>query len=108
MVPLGRTIVFSKWRAARDFARAPLREQGWFVHELAHVWQAARGTVLAAAKLGAIGKRAYAYKPRACDLRAYNIERQAEIVRHLFLARANAPERNAPPLAWLETCWASR
>jgi hypothetical protein len=34
MVPLGRTIVFSKWRAARDFAQASLDEQGWYIHEV--------------------------------------------------------------------------
>ncbi len=109
MVPLGRTIVFSKWRARRDFARAAPGEQGWFVHELMHVWQAAHGVVLAAAKLNALGKRAYAYKPRArAKLAHYNIERQAEIARHLFLARANAPEAGQPDREWLEAVWASR
>jgi len=108
MVPLGRTIVFSKWRAAHDFAHAPIWDQGWFVHELAHVWQARRGVVLAGAKLGALGKGAYAYKPREPKLSAYNIERQAEIVRHLFLARAGAPEQGAPEREWLEETWASR
>ncbi|MEZ5995053.1 MAG: hypothetical protein R3C25_04810 [Hyphomonadaceae bacterium] len=109
MVPLGRTIVFSKWRAARDFAAASLGEQGWLVHELAHVWQARRGVVLAGAKLGALGKRAYAYQARAgAKLIDYNIERQAEIARHLFLARAGAAEDAMPPLAWLEQVWASR
>ncbi|MEZ5959486.1 MAG: hypothetical protein R3C30_03540 [Hyphomonadaceae bacterium] len=108
MVPLGRTIVFSKWRAAYDFSVAPIWDQGWFVHELAHVWQAQRGVVLAAAKLNALGKRAYAYKPRSPKLSAYNIERQAEIVRHLFLARAGMPEAGAPQEQWLEETWASR
>jgi hypothetical protein len=108
MVPIGRTIVFSKWRAAHDFSVASLWDQGWFVHELAHVWQAARGVVLAAAKLNALGKAAYAYKPKAPKLSAYNIERQAEIARHLFLARANAPEEGAPDREWLEKTWASR
>lgn len=109
MVPIGRGIVFSRWRAWRDFADAPLGQQGWFVHELAHVWQAGRGVVLAAAKLKALGKRAYAYEAHAgAKLKAYNIERQAEIVRHLFLARAGVAADNAPPLAWLEHIWAAR
>ena len=109
MVPLGKTIVFSRWRAARDFAAASLKEQGWFVHELAHVWQAARGTVPAAAKLKALGKRAYAYEPRVdVKLGDYNIERQAEIARHLFLARAGAPEAGAPARAWLEEIWKTK
>lgn len=108
MVPLGGTVVFSKWRAASDFSAASLRDQGWFVHELTHVWQARRGVVLAAAKLNALGKAAYAYKAKEPRLGAYNIERQAEIVRHLFLARAGAPEQGAPPKQWLEQTWASR
>ncbi len=108
MVPIGRTIVFSKWRAAYDFSAASMWDQGWFVHELMHVWQAARGTVLAAAKLGALGKSAYAYEAREPKLGAYNIERQAEIARHLFLARAGAPEKGAPPKEWLEEAWANK
>jgi hypothetical protein len=109
MVPLGKTIVFSKWRAAHDFSAATLHEQGWFVHELMHVWQAARGIVLAGAKLSAIGAKAYAYKPQAgASLKHYNIERQAEIARHLFLARAGAPEPGSPPKDWLEDIWARR
>ena len=108
MVPLGRTILFSTWRAPYDFSDAPLDEQGWFVHELMHVWQAAHGTFLAAAKLRALGKLAYAYtpKPHAC-LKHYNIERQAEIARHLFLTRSGS-EANLPPREWLEDVWASR
>lgn len=108
MVPLGRTIVFSKWRAAHDFSVASMWDQGWFVHELTHVWQAARGTFLAAAKLNALGKAAYAYTPKTPKLSAYNIERQAEIARHLFLARAGAAEAGAPSKEWLEETWASR
>jgi hypothetical protein len=108
MVPLGRTIVFSRWRAARDFAAAPLDEQGWFVHELMHVWQAAHGVALALAKLGALGKLAYAYQPKpGARLRHHNIERQAEIARHLFLSRCGL-EAQIPPRQWLEEVWASR
>lgn len=108
MVPLGRTIVFSRWRAANDFAFAPLDEQGWFVHELMHVWQAKHGVFLAGAKLRALGKLAYGYEPKPnAKLKSYNIERQAEIARHLFLARAGS-EAELPPRAWLEEIWASR
>lgn len=108
VVPLGRTIVFSRWRAARDFAEAPLDEQGWLVHELMHVWQAAHGVFLAGAKLGALGKSAYNYKPKPqAKLKHYNIERQAEIARHLFLARRGAYP-NVPPREWLEDVWMSR
>lgn len=109
MAPFGGLIIFSKWRAPEDFARAQVGEQGWFVHELAHVWQSTQGMFLPALKLGALGKSAYAYKPRKiASLRDYNIERQAEIVRHLWLARMNAHEAGMPDQDWLEDVWANR
>lgn len=109
MVPFGRTILYSKLKAWSDFADAPPGEQGIFVHELCHVWQAARGLLLAFAKLGALGRGAYVYraKPNA-KLRDYNIERQAEIARHLYESRLRAADKTAPPLAWLEEIWARR
>lgn len=109
MVPLGRGIVFARWRARKDFASTHLGEQGWFIHELAHVWQAERGIMLPFAKLGALGARAYRYRVRnGAALNSYNIEQQAEIVRHLFLARACAPAKGAPQLSVLEEIWRSR
>jgi hypothetical protein len=109
MVPWGLTIVYSRLGAARDFAEAPPHEQGVFVHELAHVWQARRGVVLWLAKLGALGRKAYSYQPRArAALWDYNIESQAEIVRHLFHARCGACATGAPPQDWLEQIWARR
>jgi hypothetical protein len=88
MVPLGRTIVFARWRAARCFAHAPLGEQGWFIHELAHVWQAAKGVTLALAKLNALGVSAYEVQLKAGKpFSAYNIEQQAEIARAAFHER---------------------
>lgn len=108
MVPFGDTILFALIGAERDFSAAPLGAQGLFVHELTHCWQAQRGRILALAKLKAIGLAAYRYtlapgKPFA----AYNIEQQAEIVRHLFLARAGVHTPGAPH-AELEVLWARR
>jgi hypothetical protein len=109
MVPLGRTIVYSGWRAPADFNDASLDEQGWFVHELAHVWQAQRGVVLAAAKLAALGTRAYRYDAVAgARWGDFNIESQAEIARHLFLARRGAGVRGMAGRAWLENVWEGR
>jgi hypothetical protein len=109
MVPLGETILFSMAAAARDFSAAPPRAQGFFVHELVHCWQAARGRVLALAKLKAIGRAAYRYRlTPGKTFAAYNIEQQAEIVRHLFLARAGHPAPGAPTHAELEVLWARR
>ncbi len=109
MVPFGRTIVFSRWRAPNDFSVTSAGEQGWFVHELMHVWQAARGVVLASAKLNALGKQAYVYAAKqGTRLKDYNIERQAEIARHLFLARLGAFEPGMPDRTWLEAIWLTR
>jgi hypothetical protein len=107
MVPFGSEILYSGAPARRDFASAPLAEQGLFIHELAHVWQARCGVVLAFAKLSALGRAAYRYEPRAgARFADYNIERQAEIARHLFLARAGAQTPAARD--WLEEVWAGR
>jgi hypothetical protein len=109
MVPLGETILFAWINAPRDFSRAALNAQGLFIHELTHCWQAARGRVLALAKLKAIGRRAYRYRlTPGQPFSAYNIEQQAEIVRHLFLARSNAPAARAPSHPELEVLWARR
>lgn len=107
MVPLGETIWFSNWRAPNDFARTLPAAQSWFIHELAHVWQARRGVVLAFAKLRALTRGAYRvnYRPGR-PFEAYNIEAQAEIARLLFLARAGFETK--PKQADLEDVWARR
>jgi hypothetical protein len=109
MVPHRRTILFSMWRAAPDFSHAAATERGWFVHELAHVWQARRGVLLAAAKLRALGREAYAYRYEpGKPFNAYNIEQQAEIARHLYLHRIGEPDARAPERDRLEALWPIR
>lgn len=83
-------------RAARpDFGEAPVALQATFVHELTHVWQAQRGTNLLLGKIKAgDGAAAYAYDLAAGPPFArLNIEQQAMIVEHAFLASraATAP-----------------
>jgi len=80
-------------RGARlDFGEAPLGLQAMFVHELAHVWQAQRGIFLPWAKLAAgDGAAAYAYDLDAGpSFGALNIEQQASVVEHAFLASRGA------------------
>ncbi|MBI1252329.1 MAG: hypothetical protein GC189_12760 [Alphaproteobacteria bacterium] len=101
MAPLRNTIVFSAWRAAADFTRAPIVAQGWLVHELAHVWQAQRGVVLAAAKLSALGAAAYRQTPGPRGFEGLNIETQAECARFAFLERIGAPDRKGAAYAKL-------
>jgi hypothetical protein len=81
-------------QALSDFAAAavPLRVQAVFVHELTHVQQAQAGVNLLFAKLRCgDGPDSYSYKlDGACDWRGFNIEQQAMLVEHGFLARHGA------------------
>jgi hypothetical protein len=85
-------MVWPAQQALWDFAAAPLGLQASFVHELTHVWQAQRGVFLPLAKLRA-GDSAAAY---AYDLASgppfgeLNIEQQASVVEHAFLASRGA------------------
>ncbi len=109
MAPTARTIFFSQWAAAWDFTHCSLDERGWLVHELVHVWQALHGRVMPIAKLGALGAGAYRYRfEPGKPFGAYNIEQQAELGRHLFLARHGRPVREAPKLEALEDVWPIR
>lgn len=81
------------WPAATvraDFAAAdvPLRTQAVFVHELTHVWQAQHGVSLILAKIKAGDSDAsYAYDLQGGRaFTAMNIEQQAMVVEHAFLA----------------------
>jgi hypothetical protein len=70
-----------------DFAAAPLRAQGVFIHELTHVWQAQQGVGLITGKLRAgFAAAAYVYPlGHDCDWGRLNIEQQAMVVEHRFL-----------------------
>ena len=77
-----------------DFAdpATPLVVQGVFVHELTHVWQAQNGVQLLWAKLRAGDKASsYAYDLDSGGAFAQlNIEQQAMVVEHAFLASRGA------------------
>ncbi|WP_374469478.1 hypothetical protein [Phenylobacterium sp.] len=75
-----------------DFAQASLAAQGVFVHELTHVWQAQNGVTLLLAKLRAGDSEAsYAYEAAGLsDFARLNIEQQAMVVQHAFLASRGA------------------
>jgi hypothetical protein len=87
-----RLMVWPRRNAPVDFSAAPLRLQASFVHELTHVWQAQRGTFLPLAKLKAGDSAAsYAYDLAGlADFAALNIEQQASVVEHAFLAARGA------------------
>lgn len=86
-----------------DFACASLSAQGLFIHEMVHVWQAqTRGKWWLPLMRHPFCRYTYQYQPdRPFD--RYGIEQQAELVRHLFMARRGSPSPGAPPLEALET-----
>ena len=68
-----------------DFSEAPLHLQGYFIHEMTHVWQHQSGVFLPLRRYP-FSRYRYALKP-GLPLERYGIEQQAEIVRHAFLLR---------------------
>jgi hypothetical protein len=85
-------IVYPARDALADFAKAPLNLQATLIHELTHVQQAQSGVNLLLAKLKAGDDRAaYAYHPGGeRPWTQLNIEQQATLIEHLFLARRGA------------------
>lgn len=82
---------------SEDFAKEPLGGQGFFIHEMTHVWQAQRGGPLYLPLMRhPFCRYAYEMKPgRSFD--RYGIEQQAELVRHRFLADRGASTEQVPP-----------
>lgn len=98
--PTGWLVVWPAIAAPCDFGEEPVLRQATFVHELAHVWQAQHGVCLAMAKLRAGDTAAsYLYDLVAGpDFTALNIEQQAMVVEHAFLARRGHAAPYAPEL----------
>jgi hypothetical protein len=70
-----------------DFADEPLPLQGFFIHELAHVWQAQqRGRFYLVLRRHPFCRYSYRLRP-GWKLADYGLEQQAEIIRHAFLLR---------------------
>jgi hypothetical protein len=91
------------WPAAEaleDFGAASVGVQAIFVHELTHVWQAQHGVRLLLAKLKAgDSDAAYAYDlAGGPDFAHLNIEQQAMVVEHAFLATRGAATPCDPEL----------
>lgn len=87
---------------APDFANAPLAAQGLFIHEMVHVWQAqVKGKFYLPLLRHPFCRYDYRLRPGR-PFSGYGIEQQAEIVRHVFLARCGAPADGAPPADQLE------
>lgn len=79
-----------------DFSKEPLSRQGFFLHELTHVWQAQkRGYFYLVLMRHPFCRYRYELKPGK-PFSAYGIEQQAEMVRHRFLADHEAQVTNVP------------
>lgn len=84
-----------------DFSKEPLHRQGFFIHELTHVWQAQKGGRFYLPLMRhPFSRYAYRLKPGK-PFDRYGIEQQAEIVRHRFLADRGLAVPNAPPFEML-------
>jgi hypothetical protein len=85
-------------RADFSAAETPLRTQAVFVHELTHVWQAQNGISLLLAKIKAGDSDAsYAYDLSGSpEFARMNIEQQAMVVEHAFLASRGARTPHPP------------
>lgn len=70
-----------------DFAEARPSLQGFFIHEMTHVWQAqVNGPLFLPIRRVFSRRYDYALKP-GWRLERYGVEQQAEIVRHAFMLR---------------------
>lgn len=99
MAPLGHMHFHPKGPHYRDdFGAASLESQGFFIHEMVHVWQHQSGIFLPLRR-HPFCRYTYALKPGQ-PFHRYGLEQQAEIVRHWFLIEqgrglAGAPGVNA-------------
>jgi hypothetical protein len=85
---------------SEDFSKEPLSRQGFFLHELTHVWQAQKGGRFYLPLMRhPFCRYRYAIVPGRPFAR-YGLEQQAEIVRHIFLA-GHDPAIAAPPRSLL-------
>jgi hypothetical protein len=106
---IGSRIAFPP-EAPADFADQPLWRQAWLVHELTHVWQfqtrplwavASWLKVLATGGYGR-GLRGYVYDLPIGAFETYNLEQQARLVEHAFLAAAGEVSSTMPEGAQAE------
>ena len=82
---------------SEDFSNEPLLAQGFFIHEMTHVWQAQNfGRLYLPLMRHPFCRYAYRLEEGKPFVR-YGIEQQAEIVRHRFLADRGVAVAAPPP-----------
>lgn len=86
---------------SEDFSREPLGRQGFFIHEMTHVWQAhTAGRFYLPLMRHPFCRYRYELKPDKPFSR-YGLEQQAEIVTHVFLAQHGVRLPFPPPYEML-------
>jgi hypothetical protein len=102
MAPMGDIYFHPEGGAwSDDFAKESLWRQGFFIHELAHVWQAqAKGRFYLLLMRHPFCRYAYELEPGK-PFDRYGLEQQAEIVRHVFLSQQGVILEQAPPASIL-------
>jgi hypothetical protein len=82
---------------SEDFAKEPLSRQGFFIHEMTHVWQAqAKGRFYLLLMRHPFCRYRFELKAGK-PFGRYGLEQQAEIVRCRFIADRGAPVPCEPP-----------
>jgi hypothetical protein len=82
---------------SEDFEREPLGRQGFFIHEMTHVWQAQKGGRFFLPLMRHPFCRYRFQLTPGKPFRRYGLEQQAEIVRARFLADRGVPMQQVPP-----------
>ena len=86
---------------SEDFSSEPLGRQGFFIHEMTHVWQTQRsGRFYLPRMRHPFCRYAYVLK-RGKPFARYGLEQQAEIVADVFLASRGRQLAHAPPAEML-------
>jgi len=86
---------------SEDFSKEPLGLQGFFVHEMTHVWQSQlKGRFYLPLMRHPFCRYDYVLEPGR-PFERYGLEQQAEIVRHAFLAKHGGNPPTCPPASLL-------
>jgi hypothetical protein len=88
---------------SEDFSKENVTRQGWFLHELCHVWQAQKRGRYYLPLMRHPFCRYFYVVTTGWPFERYGLEQQAEIVRHAFLLRNRIKVPGAPPLPVLES-----
>jgi hypothetical protein len=86
---------------SEDFSKERLGRQGFFIHEMTHVWQSqAKGRFYLPLMRHPFCRYSYELEPGK-PFDRYGLEQQAEIVAHVFLAERGAQVAVCPPRSLL-------